>query len=56
MDSQFKQPKRVINVEVNKQAIARDFGIKHSEVAYIDTATPVDTYKVLYDKATQTYA
>lgn len=26
MESQFRQPKRVINVEVNKQSIARDFG------------------------------
>lgn len=27
MESQFRQPKQVINVEVNKQSIARDFNV-----------------------------
>lgn len=27
MESQFHQPKQVINVEVNKQSIARNFGL-----------------------------
>lgn len=34
MESQFRQPKQVINTEVNKQSIARNFGIGGNEVCY----------------------
>lgn len=29
MEAQFRQPKQVINTEVNKQSIARDFNVNH---------------------------
>lgn len=54
MNPQFNQPKQVLNVEGNKQSIARIFGIKQNEVAYLNTHTAVDTYSIVYEKATQT--
>lgn len=53
MNNQFTQPRKVVNVEGNKQAIARIFGVKNSEVAYLTTKSPIDGYKVLFDPATQ---
>lgn len=53
MESQFRQPKRVINVEVNKQSIARNFGIGDNEVCYAKPGQPLTGYKAIYDKATQ---
>ncbi len=29
MESQFRQPKQVVNTEVNKQSIARNFDVKN---------------------------
>lgn len=40
-------------VETNKQAIARDFGVKSSEVCYAKADQSLTGYKVIYDKATQ---
>lgn len=37
----------------NKQAVARHFGIKQSEVVYFSVGALLDGYKVIYDKATQ---
>lgn len=54
MNNQFTQPQKVVAVETNKQAIARDFGVKANEVAYLDVQKPIDEYLVLYDKLTQT--
>lgn len=53
MESQFRQPKQVINVEVNKQSIARNFGIGDNEVCYAKPGQPLTGYKAIYDKATQ---
>lgn len=53
MNPQFQQPKKVVAVEVNKQSIARDFGVKHSEVCYFKPTEVVFGYKVIYDKATE---
>lgn len=53
MESQFRQPKRVINVEVNKQSIARNFGIGDNEVCYAKAGQLLSGYKAIYDKASQ---
>lgn len=53
MNPQFTQPKTVTAVEGNKQSIARDFGVKSSEVCYAKADQPLTGYKVIYDKATQ---
>lgn len=37
----------------NKQAIARHFGVKQSEVLYFSVGAVLDGYKVIYDKSTQ---
>lgn len=53
MESQFRQPKRVVNVETNKQSIARNFGIGDNEVCYAKSGQPLTGYKAIYDKASQ---
>lgn len=53
MNPQFTQPKGPVSKETNKEAIARMYGIKKAEVAYLASGSPVDGYKVLYDKTTQ---
>lgn len=37
----------------NKQAIARHFGVKQSEIVYFSVGVLLDGYKVIYDKTTQ---
>lgn len=37
----------------NKQAIARKFGVKQSEVVYFSVGVDLGGYKVIYDRATQ---
>lgn len=37
----------------NKQAVARHFGVKQSEVVYFSVGALLTGYKVIYDKATQ---
>lgn len=54
MNPQFSQPQRTVAVEVNKQSIARDFGVKHNQVAYLKVDVAVDSYKLLFDKTTET--
>lgn len=53
MESQFRQAKQVINTEVNKQSIARNFGIGDNEVCYAKAGQPLSGYKAIYDKASQ---
>lgn len=53
MESQFRQPKQVINVEVNKQSIARNFGFGDNEVCYAKTGQPLTGYKAIYDRLSQ---
>ncbi len=53
MNPQFTQPKTVTAVEGNKQSIARDFGVKASEVCYAKVDQPLTGYKVIYDKTAQ---
>lgn len=54
MNPQFSQPGGSVSKDVNKQSIARVYGVKMSEVAYLKAGLLVNSYKVLYDKTTQT--
>ena len=49
MESQFRQPKQVINVEVNKQSIARNFGIGDNDNFAIRAAS-VGTKTIVQQK------
>lgn len=40
-------------IKTNKQAIARHFGVKQSEVTYFSVGAVLSGYKVIYDKETQ---
>lgn len=55
MNTEFTQPKNVTAVEMNKQSIARVFGLKRSQVAYLKASLTVDdTVEILFDRTTQT--
>lgn len=54
MNKMFTQPTGPVAKETNKEAIARIFGLKKSQVSYISPNAPVDNYTVLFDKGTQT--
>ncbi|WVX98435.1 hypothetical protein PLAPEKGO_00137 [Klebsiella phage KP6] len=54
MKTQFNQSQGSTSRETNKEAIARIFGLKKSDVSYLSTYTLVDSYTILYDKITQT--
>lgn len=43
-----------VGIKTNKQSIARVFGIKQSEVSYLQVDKPVTGSVILYDKVTQT--
>ena len=47
------QPFGSTSIEVNKQSIARYFGVKQSEVIYFAVGVDLGGYKVIYDKAQQ---
>lgn len=51
MNTQFSQPKGSTGKETNKDSIARVLNLKKSEVAYVSVGQPLDGYRVLYDKA-----
>lgn len=53
MISQFNQPRGSTSVEVNKQSIARNFGVKEDEVVYFTAGIDLSGYKVIYDESTQ---
>lgn len=55
MKTQFNQSQGSTSRETNKEAIARIFGLKKSQVGYLSTSTPIDSYVILFDKETQTY-
>lgn len=40
-------------IKTNKQAVARHFGVKQSEVTYFSVGAVLSGYKVIYDKETQ---
>lgn len=47
------QPFGSTSIEVNKQSIARYFGVKQSEVIYFAVGVDLGGYKVIYNKSTQ---
>lgn len=42
-----------VGIRTNKQAIARHFGVKQSEVIYCEVGKDIAGYKVIYDKVSQ---
>lgn len=55
MNEMFSQGgKGSTGILTNKQAIARAYGIKQSEVSYLEVGKPVTGYLIVYDKVTQT--
>ncbi|WPJ72062.1 tail spike protein [Salmonella phage CRW-SP2] len=53
MNPQFSQPKGSVSKETNKEAVARRFGCKKSEVVYAKPGQSLNGYKVIYDKITE---
>lgn len=53
MNKIFTQPTGPVAKQTNKQAIARKFGVKQSEVVYFTEGAVISGYKVIYDKETQ---
>lgn len=54
MNEMFSQGgKGSTGILTNKQAIARKFGVKQSEVVYFSVGVDLGGYKVIYDKTTQ---
>lgn len=53
MISQFNQPRGSTSIEVNKQSIARNFGVKEDEVVYFTAGIDLGGFKVIYDESTQ---
>lgn len=54
MNEMFSQGgKGSTGILTNKQAVARHFGVKQSEVVYFSVGVLLTGYKVIYDKATQ---
>lgn len=50
---QLTQPKGMVSQETNKEAIARVYGLKKSQVGYITTSKAIDSYTILFDPVTQ---
>lgn len=53
MRTQFDQGGGSTGILTNKMAIARQFGVKQSEVIYFSAGVDLYGYKVIYDKTTQ---
>lgn len=54
MNEMFSQGgKGSTGILTNKQAIARHFGVKQSEIVYFSVGVVISGYKVIYDKVTQ---
>lgn len=53
MNEMLTQPTGSVAKQTNKQAIARHFGVKQSEVVYFSVGALLTGYKVIYDKETQ---
>lgn len=49
----FAQPRSNTAVEVNKESIARNFGVSTDSVAYVDAGMSLDGVQVLYDQTLQ---
>lgn len=53
MKDLFAQGRGSTAIEVNRQSIARDFGVRTSQVAYFKVGIDVSLYRVLFDSLTQ---
>lgn len=53
MNKMFTQPTGPVAKIVNKQAIARKFGVKQNEVVYFAVGMGLGGYKVIYNESTQ---
>lgn len=53
MNTQFTQPKKIVQVEVNKQSIARNFGFNDTEVCYATAGTVLTGMRAIYDNVNQ---
>lgn len=53
MNKMFTQPTGPVAKQVNKQTIARIFGIKNTEVGYLKEGVDISGYKILFDLDTQ---
>lgn len=53
MFNNLAQPKGSTSKEPNKQAIARVFGLKQSDIAYISVGADLSGYTMLYEKSSQ---
>lgn len=53
MFNNLAQPKGSTSKEPNKQAIARIFGLKQSDIAYTSVGTDLSGYTLLYEKTSQ---
>ena len=54
MNEMFSQGgKGSTGILTNKQAVARHFGVKQSEVVYLSVGALLTGYKVIYDKESQ---
>lgn len=49
MNKNFTQPTNATAKEVNRQSIARDFGVSKSAVGLLNTTTAIDSYSLLFD-------
>lgn len=54
MNKMFSQPGGSVAKQVNKQAIARIFGLRNSQIGYISTDVSIDSYDILFEKESQT--
>ena len=54
MQNNLIQPKGSVSREMNKESIARIFGIEKSSVGYLSTSVLIDSYNILYDESTET--
>lgn len=53
MDTKFTQPIGSTAKEINKQSIARDFGLKQSNIGYAKKDIVVDSFTLLYEPNSQ---
>lgn len=52
--AQLTQPKGAVSIETNKEAISRVFGLKKTQISYIEENIVIDNYELLFDSITQT--
>ncbi|MEG0944654.1 MAG: hypothetical protein RSF86_13565 [Angelakisella sp.] len=53
MNELFAQGRGSTSIEVNRQSMARDFGVRTRQVAYFKAGIDLSLFRVLYDEVTQ---